>query len=114
MKNKLLAPYDWFLIVGIIAVNLIYNILADEIDILGSVAGIAGVLCVVLVAKGSILNYLFGLINVSLYAEKPCFVPFNSPINQKLKCYSSFGSYSERSIAASFFVSNLPFARSKY
>ena len=68
MKNKLLAPYDWFLIVGIIAVNLIYNILADEIDILGSVAGIAGVLCVVLVAKGSILNYLFGLINVSLYA----------------------------------------------
>ena len=69
MKNKLLAPYDWFLIVGIIAVNLIYNILADEIDILGSVAGIAGVLCVVLVAKGSILNYLFGLINVSLYGD---------------------------------------------
>jgi nicotinamide mononucleotide transporter len=68
MKNKLLAPYDWFLIVGIISVNLIYNILADEVDILGSVAGIAGVLCVVLVAKGSILNYLFGLVNVSLYA----------------------------------------------
>lgn len=68
MKNKLLAPYDLFLIVGIISVNLIYNILADEVDILGSVAGIAGVLCVVLVAKGSILNYLFGLVNVSLYA----------------------------------------------
>ena len=68
MKNKLLAPYDWFLIVGIISVNLIYNILADEVDILGSVAGLAGVLCVVLVAKGSILNYLFGLVNVSLYA----------------------------------------------
>lgn len=68
MKNKLLAPYDWFLIIGIISVNLIYNILADEVDILGSVAGIAGVLCVVLVAKGSILNYLFGLVNVSLYA----------------------------------------------
>jgi nicotinamide mononucleotide transporter len=68
MKNKLLAPYDWFLIVGIISVNLIYNILADEVDILGSVAGIAGVLCVVLVAKGNILNYLFGLVNVSLYA----------------------------------------------
>ena len=68
MKNKLLAPYDWLLIIGIISVNLIYNILADEVDILGSVAGIAGVLCVVLVAKGSILNYLFGLVNVSLYA----------------------------------------------
>lgn len=68
MKNKLLAPFDWFLIIGIIVVNLIYNVLADEVDMVGSVAGIAGVLCVVLVAKGSIWNYLFGLVNVSLYA----------------------------------------------
>ena len=37
-------------------------------DVVGSVAGIAGVLCVVLVAKGSIWNYLFGIINVSMYA----------------------------------------------
>ena len=37
-------------------------------DVLGSVAGITGVLCVVLVAKGSIWNYAFGLVNVSLYA----------------------------------------------
>ena len=68
MKNKLLAPFDWFLTIGIIVVNLIYNVLADEVDMVGSVAGIAGVLCVVLVAKGSIWNYLFGLVNVSLYA----------------------------------------------
>ena len=68
MKTKLLSPYDWFLIVGIIAVNLVYNILSEDVDVLGSVAGIAGVLCVVLVAKGNIWNYLFGLVNVSLYA----------------------------------------------
>jgi nicotinamide mononucleotide transporter len=37
-------------------------------DVLGSMAAITGVLCVVLVAKGSIWNYLFGLVNVSLYA----------------------------------------------
>ena len=68
MNKKVLNAYDWFLIVGVIASNIIYSILSGNIDIVGSVAGIAGVLCVVLVAKGSIWNYLFGLINVSMYA----------------------------------------------
>ena len=68
MNNRVLSFYDWFLIVGVIASNIIYSILSDNIDIVGSVAGIAGVLCVVLVAKGSIWNYLFGIINVSMYA----------------------------------------------
>ncbi len=68
MNNKVLSLYDWFLIVGVITSNIIYTVLTGNIDIIGSVAGIAGVLCVVLVAKGSIWNYLFGIINVSLYA----------------------------------------------
>ena len=68
MKNRILSLYDWFLIVGVIASNIIYTILSGNVDIVGSVAGIAGVLCVVLVAKGSIWNYLFGIINVSMYA----------------------------------------------
>ena len=68
MNNKVLSLYDWFLIVGVIASNIIYSVLSGNIDIVGSVAGIAGVLCVVLVAKGSIWNYAFGLVNVSLYA----------------------------------------------
>ena len=68
MKNKVLSLYDWFLIVGVIVSNLIYTILTGEVDVVGSLAGIAGVLCVVLVAKGSIWNYFFGLINVSMYA----------------------------------------------
>ena len=42
--------------------------MTGTLDLLGSVAAITGVLCVVLVAKGSIWNYLFGLMNVSLYA----------------------------------------------
>ncbi len=66
--NKVLSLYDWFLIVGVIASNIIYTVLSGNVDIIGSVAGIAGVLCVVLVAKGSIWNYLFGIINVSMYA----------------------------------------------
>ena len=68
MKNKVLNAYDWFLIIGIIATNIIYSISADEFDPIGSITSVAGVLCVVLVAKGNIWNYLFGLINVSLYA----------------------------------------------
>lgn len=68
MNNKVLSFYDWFLIVGVIASNIIYSALSGDVDIVGSVAGIAGVLCVVLVAKGSIWNYLFGIINVSMYA----------------------------------------------
>lgn len=68
MKEKILSPYDWFLIVGVVASNVIYSILSGTMDIVGSVAGIAGVLCVVLVAKGSIWNYLFGIVNVSMYA----------------------------------------------
>lgn len=68
MKNKLLSLYDWFLIAGVVASNIIYSVLEGNVDVIGSLAGIAGVLCVVLVAKGSIWNYLFGIVNVSLYA----------------------------------------------
>lgn len=68
MNNKVLSLYDWFLIVGVIASNVIYSMMTGTLDVLGSLAGITGVLCVVLVAKGSIWNYLFGLVNVSLYA----------------------------------------------
>ncbi len=68
MNDRILSPYDWFLIVGVIVSNVVYTVLTGNLDIVGSVAGIAGVLCVVLVAKGSIWNYLFGIINVSLYA----------------------------------------------
>ena len=53
---------------GSLASNIIYSVLSGALDVIGSVAGIAGVLCVVLVAKGSIWNYLFGIVNVSMYA----------------------------------------------
>ncbi|MGM9748699.1 MAG: nicotinamide riboside transporter PnuC [Candidatus Cryptobacteroides sp.] len=68
MKTKTLSYYDIFLIAGVIISNIVYSILEGSVDIVGSIAGIAGVVCVVLVAKGSIWNYLFGVINVSLYA----------------------------------------------
>lgn len=68
--------FDYFLIVGVISCSVIYSILSKEIDILGSIAAITGLICVVLVAKGNILNYVFGVINVSLYA----YISFKSEI----------------------------------
>ncbi len=68
MKNKVLNAYDWFLISGVVVTNIVYSVLTGTLDVVGSIAGITGVLCVVLVAKGSIWNYAFGLVNVSLYA----------------------------------------------
>lgn len=67
-KLNTLTPFDWFLITGIVTMNIVYSVVAGEFDVLGSVAGISGVICVVLVARGNILNYIFGIINVSLYA----------------------------------------------
>ncbi len=67
-NNRILTPYDYFLIIGVIAANIIYSILTHEIDLIGSAAAIAGLLCVVLAAKGSIWTYVFGLVNVTLYA----------------------------------------------
>lgn len=67
-KINTLRPFDWFLILGVIVSNIVHMLLTDSFDLMGSAAGITGVICVVLVAKGNIINYFFGLINVSLYA----------------------------------------------
>lgn len=67
-NNRILSLYDIFLIAGIVIINVVYSALNGSVDMIGSAAGIAGVVCVVLVAKGSIWNYAFGLVNVALYA----------------------------------------------
>ncbi len=66
-KYSSLTFFDWLLIFGIITTNIIYAIYANELDFTGIVASVSGVICVVLVAKGNILNYFFGFINVLLY-----------------------------------------------
>lgn len=68
IKKRILGVYDIFLIVGVVLCNLVYASLSGEWDALGITAAVAGILCVVLAAKGSIWNYLFGIIQVSLYA----------------------------------------------
>ncbi|MDD4142167.1 MAG: nicotinamide riboside transporter PnuC [Bacteroidales bacterium] len=72
MKKKFFfTPYELFLLITIIVFNIVIFCLKKEYDIdsvLSAIATISGVFCVVLVAKGHISNYIFGLIQVSLYA----------------------------------------------
>lgn len=64
---RFFSPYEWFLLTTITSLNIIIFVVTGEWEILSTVATLSGVLCVVLVAKGHISNYLFGLIQVSLY-----------------------------------------------
>lgn len=64
---RFFSPYEWFLLSSIIILNFVVFFITGQWDALSAIATISGVLCVVLVAKGHISNYLFGLIQVSLY-----------------------------------------------
>ncbi len=72
ISKDTLKPFDWFIIIGSILFYIIYWFVAeykgDSFSYLGAVAGVCGLVCNVLCAKRNILNYLFGLINVTLYA----------------------------------------------
>lgn len=87
LSKGTLGMFDWFLIIGIILCSLIYALfslpaaedgnlslaeyaihIAKHFDWMGFIAGVTGVVCVVLTAKRSIANYIFGIVNVSLYA----------------------------------------------
>jgi len=61
------SPFEWFLILFIVGLNILYAILIRDVAWIPLIASISGVLCVVLVAKGHIANYIFGLIQVTLY-----------------------------------------------
>jgi nicotinamide mononucleotide transporter len=66
--NKTLGLFDYLLIIGVATTSILYSLVSGDFDILGIIAAVSGLLCVVLVAKASIYNYIFGVINVSLYA----------------------------------------------
>lgn len=67
-SGNILSLYDIFLMAGVAAASAVYSVMSGTFDLVGATAAVAGVVCVVLVAKGSIWNYVFGLVNVSLYA----------------------------------------------
>lgn len=67
-------PVGWILIAASVLFYIAYwcflwrSGAAERFSLLGAVAGVAGLTCNVLCAKRNIWNYLFGLINVTLYA----------------------------------------------
>ena len=69
MENRnSMGIFDWVLILGVVLCNIIYAVSASEYDIIGFIAAISGIVCVVLAAKGNVWNFLFGTIQVTLYA----------------------------------------------
>ena len=52
--------FDWVLILGVVLCNIIYAVSTSEYDIIGFIAAISGIVCVVLAAKGNVWNFLFG------------------------------------------------------
>ena len=60
--------FELSLLIVLIALNVISSIINKNYYILEYIMSIAGVLNVVLVAKGEISNYIFGMIQTALYA----------------------------------------------
>ena len=81
MNNRVLSLYDWFLIVGVIASNVIYTLLTGNLDIVGSVAGIAGVFCVHLIKIGPNLFVAYKF-SEEQWVYLPC-IFYDSLIEQK-------------------------------
>lgn len=67
-KTTTLKPFDIFIIVMTIGSALAYSLIRGQFELLGSVALLMGVTGTVLSAKRSIWNFLFGAVNVTLYA----------------------------------------------
>ncbi len=67
-KQSTLRPFDLFIIVCTVGSALAYSLIEGQFELLGSVALLMGVTGTVLSAKRSIWNFLFGAVNVTLYA----------------------------------------------
>ena len=69
MKNKpTLRPFDLTIIILTVGSALAYSLIKGQFELLGTVALLMGVTGTVLSAKRSIWNFLFGAVNVTLYA----------------------------------------------
>jgi nicotinamide mononucleotide transporter PnuC len=65
--NKL-NKFEWGLIIIISILNILTFIVYDDVNIIGIISSITGVICVVLTAKGHISCYGWGIINIATYA----------------------------------------------
>lgn len=66
--KETLRPVDYAIIILTLGSTVAYSVIQHRVDILGTVALLFGVTGTVLSAKRSIWNFLFGTVNVTLYA----------------------------------------------
>ena len=64
---KKLNWFEWSLIIIISLLNVVSAFVYNDVDWLGMISSITGVICVVLTAKGHISCYYWGLINIATY-----------------------------------------------
>ena len=64
---KKLNLFEWILITGIITLNIILFIITKEINLIGMIASITGVISAVITAKGHISCYYWTIINIFAY-----------------------------------------------
>ena len=67
-KQATLKPFDITIIVLTVGSALAYSLIMKKFELVGTIALMMGVTGTVLSAKRSIWNFLFGAVNVSLYA----------------------------------------------
>ena len=82
--------WDWFLISGFAAVSIAASLLKGDFRLLSFTGGLCSVLCVIFGAKGSRINFLFGLAgsliqgfiawSSGLYAYAALFLLYNVPM----------------------------------
>ena len=58
--------WDWFLILGFMTVSVVVSVLKGNFSVLSFIAGTCSVLCVIFGVKGSVLNFLFGILTTRL------------------------------------------------
>jgi nicotinamide mononucleotide transporter len=71
MKKLLYVKLNLFektLIMGILLMNILFFIVTKDVNLIGIISSITGVICVVLTAKGHISCYYWGIINIITYA----------------------------------------------
>lgn len=64
---KSLTVVEWFLIISIFSIAIARAVITGNVDVVGSVSALCGVICVVLCAKASMGNWIFGIIDCFLY-----------------------------------------------
>ena len=62
-----LNPFELFLIIAIFAISITRAVLTGHFDVIGTLSALCGVICVVLCAKASMANWIFGIVDCFLY-----------------------------------------------